>query len=75
MKVLEAESMSDAGVFYSSENYILPNNRGGIAEHIIFSSDTAEMVEKGNDYVVKNQKYKLQLFKWTGTKLERVSKF
>jgi hypothetical protein len=69
---LQTSSMSDAGAFYSSQDYILPFEKGGIANHVILSEDQAEYEEKGNDLIPINQKYKLTLFKWNGLKLEKV---
>lgn len=71
-RILATESISDAGVFYSTEQYILPGDRGGITNYVIVTSDAAEMEDNGKDYSVKNQKYSLKLFKWTGVKLEKV---
>jgi Bacterial SH3 domain len=71
-RILATESISDAGVFYSTEQYILPGDRGGITNYVIVTSDAAEMQDNGKDYVIKNQKYSLKLFKWTGVKLEKV---
>jgi Bacterial SH3 domain len=74
-KVLETSSVSEAGLFYASEDYILPSQRGGIGDHILVVNDQSEFEEKGTDFVRKNQKYKLSLFKWTGTKLQKVKDF
>lgn len=71
-RILATESISDAGAFYSTEQYILPGDRGGINNYVIVTSDAAEMEDDGKDYAIKNQKYSLKLFKWTGTKLEKV---
>ena len=71
-RILATESISDAGVFYSTEQYILPGDRGGIMNYIIVTSDSAETEDNGGDFKIKNQKYSLKLFKWTGTKLEKV---
>lgn len=71
-KVLETTSMSDAGAFYSAETYILPNDKGGIANHIIVTSDQANFEEKGNEMIPINQKYKITLYKWDGGKLVKV---
>jgi Bacterial SH3 domain len=68
-KVLETTSIGDGGVMYASENYILPYDKGGIAGHIIVTSDQAEFEEKGNDLIPVNQKYSLKLYKWDGLKL------
>jgi Bacterial SH3 domain len=72
VRVLAAESVSDAGAFYASETYILPSDKGGITNHIIVTEDNAEMIEKGNDYEAVNQKYKITLHKWDGVKLIKV---
>lgn len=68
VKVLETNSVSDGGVFYSVEEYILPHQRGGIADHIIVTSDMAEF---DGDEEMKRTKhaYKITLFKWAGGKL------
>jgi hypothetical protein len=74
VKVLNTESISDAGVFYSSENYILPNDKGGISNHIIVTSDNAEMMEKNGEYEATKQKYSITLYKWDGAKLQKMAK-
>jgi hypothetical protein len=76
-KILECTSVSDAGAFYDSENYILPNDRAGIAGHIIMVNSSAESEEKEVkpgvfEYIDRNQKYSIQLHKWTGDKLQKV---
>lgn len=71
-KVLETSSVSDGGVFYDSEEFILPSNKGGIGDHIIVVNDHSEFEEKGNDLVRTVQKYKITLHKWTGSKLVKV---
>jgi hypothetical protein len=68
-KVLETTSIGDGGVMYASENYILPYDKGGIASHIIVTSDQAEFEEKGNELIPINQKYSITLYKWDGLKL------
>lgn len=72
MKVLETSSVSDGGVFYSSEQYILPTDKGGIGDHILVVKDESEFEEKGNDLVRSGQKYGITLYKWTGSKLHKV---
>ncbi len=71
-KVLETTSSSSAGAGYSAETYLLPNQRGGIGNHILVTEDTAEMEEKGDAFRIKNQKYKISLWKWNGTKLVKM---
>ena len=76
VRQLEMTSASSAGAGYGSENYILPSDKGGIAGHIIVTEDSAEEAEVTkngqSEYKIKNQKYKITLHKWTGTKLEKV---
>ncbi len=76
IRLMETVSSSSAGAGYGSENYILPYDKGGIGGHILVTEDTAEMEEvtlNGQvDFKTKNQKYKITLYKWTGTKLEKV---
>lgn len=71
-KVTETVSASSAGMGYMTESYLLPTQRGGIGNHILVTEDTAEMEEKGNDFRIKNQKYKISLWKWNGAKLVKV---
>jgi hypothetical protein len=71
-KVLETTSVGDGGVMYASENYILPYDKGGIAGHIIVTSDQAEFEEKGSEMVMMNQKYSVKLYKWDGLKLMKI---
>lgn len=71
-RILATTSVSDAGAFYQTEQFILPGDRGGITNYIIVTSDSAEMAENGENYEIKNQKYALTLYKWTGVKLLKV---
>lgn len=71
-KVLETSSVSDGGVFYSSESYILPNDKGGIGDHVLVVNDVSEFEEKGEGYVRSKQTYKVTLYKWNGKKLSKV---
>lgn len=68
-KVVETTSASGAGTGYSSETYLLPSQRGGINGHIIMTEDSAAMEEKGDDFQIRDQKFKLSLWKWNGAKL------
>ena len=76
MRLMEVTSASSAGAGYSSENYILPNNKGGINGHVLVIEDSAtqeEVTKNGKpDFVTKDHKYKITLHKWTGAKLEKV---
>lgn len=71
-KVLETSSVSDGGVFYSSEEYVLPSDKGGIGNHILVVKDEATFEEKGDDLVMSKQTYKITLYKWTGSSLKKV---
>jgi Bacterial SH3 domain len=71
-KVLETSSVSDAGVFYAAETYILPTQRGGIGDHVLVTRDVSEYEEKGDDYVRTKQELGLVLYKWNGGKLVKV---
>jgi hypothetical protein len=68
-KVAETTSASGAGTGYSTETYILPSHRGGINNYILMTEDSAAMEEKGDDFEIKDQKFKVSLWKWNGTKL------
>ena len=76
VRLMETVSSSSAGAGYSSQNYILPYDKGGIGGHILVTEDTAEMEEvmkNGQyDFKIKSQQYKITLHKWTGAKLEKV---
>ena len=72
-KVLETTSTADGGVFYASETYILPQDRGGIANHIIVTSDSAEFDQNSSDMTPINQKYTIMLYKWNGLKLVKIA--
>lgn len=69
MRVLETSSISDAGVFYDSQEALLPSDRGGIGDHVVVMKDQSEFEEKDNDFVRTKQSYGITLYKWTGTKL------
>lgn len=71
-KVLETSSVSDGGVYYDSESYILPTDKGGIGDHILVVKDTSEFEEKGNELVRSKQTYSINLYKWTGKQLLKV---
>lgn len=71
-KVLETTSISEGGVFYESENYILPTDKGGLGDHIIVVKDHSEFEESGNDLVRNKQSYQVTIYKWTGSKLAKV---
>ena len=68
-KVLETSSVSEAGIFYSSEEFIMPTDKGGIGDHVMVVKDESEFEEKGDDYVRTKQAYKITLYRWTGKKL------
>ena len=76
VRQLDMVSASSAGAGYGSQNYILPSDKGGIAGHVLVTEDSAEeeeVMKNGNpEYKIKNQKYKITLYKWTGAKLEKV---
>lgn len=68
-KVLETTSISEGGIFYDSEEYLLPSNKGGIGDHIVVVKDSSEFEEKGEEMVRSSQTYKITLYKWNGAKL------
>jgi hypothetical protein len=72
-KIMETSSASGAGTGYAEETYILPSHRGGIQNHILVTEDSAaEEEDKNGDYKIKDQKYKIALWKWNGSKLIKV---
>jgi len=71
-KVLETSSVSDGGVFYDTEEFILPSQRGGIGDHIIVTHDHSEFEEKGNDFVRSSQTFGVVVYKWNGAKLLKI---
>lgn len=71
-KVLETSSISDGGVLYDSEDYILPGDRGGIGDHVLVTKDFSEFTESGDDLVRSKQTFKITLYKWTGSKLVKI---
>ena len=71
-KIAETTSSSGAGTGYATETYILPSHRGGIYNHILMTEDSAAMEEKGDDFLIKDQKFKMSLWKWNGSKLVKV---
>jgi hypothetical protein len=71
-KVLETSSVSDGGVFYDSQDWILPSMQGGIGDHILVVSDQSSFEEKGDALVRTQQKYSVVLYKWNGLKLVKV---
>jgi signal peptidase I len=68
-KVLETSSVSDGGVYYSSEEFILPTHRGGVGDHVIVTKDNSMFKEQGDDLVRTKQSVSITLFKWSGKKL------
>ncbi len=76
-KILDCTSVSDAGAFYDTQDYLLPNEKGGIQGHIIVVNSSAETEEKEVkpgvfEYINNKQTYSIQLHKWTGEKLQKV---
>jgi len=71
-KVLETSSVSDGGVFYSSEEFVMPTDKGGIANHVMVVQDECEFEEKDNDLVISKQTYGITLYKWSGNKLKKM---
>jgi hypothetical protein len=76
-KVLETTSISDAGAFYDSQDYLLPTDKCGIQGHIVVVNSSAEYeekeVKKGEfESIVNKQKYGILVYKWTGDKLQKV---
>jgi hypothetical protein len=72
IKVLETSSISDGGVFYSAEDYLMPSDKGGIGDHILVVRDQSEFEEGDNGPVRTAQKYSLTLHKWNGVKLVKM---
>jgi hypothetical protein len=72
VKVLETSSVSDGGVFYDAEEFILPSQRGGIGDHIVVTHDHSEFEEKGEDMVRSKQNFGIVVYKWNGVKLVKV---
>jgi Bacterial SH3 domain len=71
IKVLETSSVSEAGLFYSTEEFILPSQRGGIGDHVIVTNDQSEFEERGEELVRTNQKVSIALYKWANGKLTK----
>ena len=75
-RVLETSDNADGGVFYSKEDVILPQDKGGIAGHIMVVSDMATFEEKEVKGVfetkMSSQEYKVTLYKWNGEKLAKL---
>lgn len=71
-KVAETTSASGAGTGYATETYVLPSHRGGINNHILMTEDSAAMEEKGDEFEIRDQKFKVSLWKWNGSKLLKV---
>lgn len=75
--VLTTTGVSDGGVFYDDETYILPWDKGGIQDHIVVIHSMAEMEEKEvkpGEYesIMMKQEYGIKVYKWTGDKLTKV---
>jgi hypothetical protein len=71
-KILETSSMSDGGVFYSKEDYVLPYDKGGIQDHILVINSSAEFMDNGTDLVMEKQQYSIKVHKWNGEKLQKI---
>jgi Bacterial SH3 domain len=71
-KVLETSSISEAGIFYSTEEFILPSQAGGIGEHVIVTKDESQFEERGNDMVRTKQTVGVLLYKWGNGKLTKI---
>lgn len=72
IKVLETNSVSEAGLFYESEEYLLPSQRGGIGDHVLVIKDSSSFEEKGDDLARTKQTYAITIYKWNGSKLVKV---
>ena len=59
-------NVSDAGVFYSSAEYIFPSDKGGKKSQIIMKAEAAEFDE--NEKLIKKEKFKAT-FLWTGERV------
>lgn len=74
---LETSDIADGGVFYANEDYILPNEKGGIYNHIMVVNTAAEFDSKdlpdgSYESILKEQNYSVQIYKWLGDKLMKV---
>jgi hypothetical protein len=72
LKVLETSSISEAGLFYSSEEYILPGDKGGIGEHVIVTKDESEFDENSDELLRTKQQIAVTVYKWNGQKLTKL---
>ena len=79
MQQLQVFRSYSSGEAYTSQTYILPSDKGGIAGHVLVTEhweeeeEEEEVTKNGTpEYKIKDQKYKITLHKWTGTKLEKV---
>jgi hypothetical protein len=63
---------ADGGVYFSSEEVLLPGEKGGIADHVVVVSDMQSFKDVKDKLVVDEQKYSVVIYKWNGTKLTKV---
>jgi len=68
-------NVGDAGVFYHSEEYIFPSDKGGVKSKIIMKMEEAEFDEDDNEKETPiNQKTDEKTFIWDGKTLSQILK-
>ena len=68
-------NVGDAGIFYHSEEYIFPSDKGGVKSKIIMKMEEAEFDEDDNEKETPiNQKTDEKTFIWDGKTLSQILK-
>ena len=70
--IIATMNSADAGAYSSSEQVLLPDEKGGIAGHVVVVSDVLTYKEAKDDIVLDEQKYSVVIYKWNGAKLTKV---
>lgn len=74
VKLIVTEDISDAGVFYSNEELILPEDKGGQPGRLILKCETGESTErtdKNGDLIYKTKKSQ-RIYSWDGIEIKLV---
>jgi hypothetical protein len=67
--IMATTQSADGGAYFSSEDVLLPGEKGGIADHVVVISDMQSFKDVKDQLVVDEQKYSVVVYKWNGAKL------
>ncbi len=70
--IMATTQSADGGIYFASEDVLLPGEKGGIADHLVLVKDMQSFKEDKKNLVVDKQEYSIIIYKWNGTKLTKV---